>query len=241
MDKSDFLPVYDLTPFTMQDFPDRTSCIIWISGCNMRCAYCHNPAIVKGGAGKIDVQEVLSFLERRRGLLEGVVLSGGEATLYKGIVSLARRIKNMGFALKLDTNGTRPAVLRQLLDEGLLNYIALDYKAPAEKFKDITDCPDLAAFHETLDLLIRQKFVPVEIRTTIHTGLLAAQDIRDIMADLDWRGFSGKYYVQNYIPPPLGTLAPLELQQCALNQEDIPPSPRFFTDFRNFAAPARAD
>ena len=108
------LPIYDVTPFTLLDFPGQTACIIWFSGCNMRCGYCHNPQIVKG-VGDKSVEDVLAFLEKRRDLLNGVVLSGGEATLYKDIIPFVTKIKCMGYAVKLDTNGTRPDIIQEML------------------------------------------------------------------------------------------------------------------------------
>lgn len=231
---NEFLPVYDLTPFTMLDFPDRVACIVWFSGCNMRCLYCHNPEIVKGKSGKLKVPDILSFLEDRRGLLDGVVLSGGEATLYEGIIPFARAVRKMGFAVKLDTNGTRPAIVRQMLDEGLLNYIALDYKAPPGKFKAVTGIAEWAAFEETLRLVCRERFVPVEIRTTVHAGLLNERDISEIVADLDNRGYHGAYYVQNYRNPSGKTLGDLTPPDRSLSLAAVINSAPFPVGLRNF-------
>lgn len=92
--KQGALPIYSVTPFTMLDFPERTACIIWFSGCNMRCSYCHNPQIVKG-KGRGDVEQVLDFLKKRQGLLDGVVLSGGEASAYPGLPDFIRQVKHL--------------------------------------------------------------------------------------------------------------------------------------------------
>ncbi|TAL31956.1 MAG: anaerobic ribonucleoside-triphosphate reductase activating protein [Alphaproteobacteria bacterium] len=231
---NEFLPVYDLTPFTMLDFPDRVACIVWFSGCNMRCLYCHNPEIVKGKSGKLKAADILSFLEDRRGLLDGVVLSGGEATLYEGIIPFARAVRKMGFAVKLDTNGTRPAIVRQMLDEALLSYIALDYKAPPEKFKAVTGIAEWAAFEETLKLVCRERFVPVEIRTTVHASLLDENDISEIVADLDSRGYHGRYYVQNYRGPSGKTLGNLGPPDRSLSLAALISSAPFPVGLRNF-------
>lgn len=204
------LPIYDFTPFTMLDFPERTACIVWFAGCNMRCAYCHNPQIVRGRSGRRDVEEIEEFLQKRRGLLDGVVFSGGEATLYKGMVPFARRIKEIGYAVKLDTNGTRPEIIRQMLEENLLDYIALDYKAPPGKSKRVTGVERFQEFRETLSLLCDQDAVPFEVRTTVHTALLEEDDIGTIMDDLDGAGYRGTYYIQNFRLPQGGTtLKPL--------------------------------
>lgn len=230
------LPIYDVTPFTLQDFPDKTACIVWFAGCNMRCAYCHNPQIVKGKSGRVTESDAFRFLETRRGRLEGVVLSGGEATLYPGIVAFARQLKKMGFAVKLDTNGSRPAILRALLDEALLDYIALDYKAPQKKFTAITKLKTRLPFDETLDLLITQTAVPVEIRTTVHTSLLDESDIGTILTELAEKGFQGRYFVQGFQDPAGKTLGKLGPQERHLQIGNIPPVERIETGYRNLSA-----
>lgn len=232
---SDFLPIYDVTPFTMLDFPGRIACIVWFSGCNMRCGYCHNPAIVKGKAGKMAAAEVLAFLKARQGLLEGVVLSGGEATLYPGLLPFARALREMRYLVKLDTNGTRPKVVRQMLDEGLLSCVALDYKAPPEKFRSVTGTGEWAAFEETLEMLVNAP-LPCEIRTTVHSGLLDERDVAAIVADLKARGFCGKYHIQNYRHPAGGTLGNLPPQPRDLALGALAESAPFPISFRNFAA-----
>lgn len=213
---SDLLPIHDLTPFTMLDFPGKVAAIIWFAGCNMRCPYCHNPDIVKGKSGKLSQQSVLSFLKDRFGLLDALVLSGGEATLYKGLAPFVREVRAMGYAIKLDTNGTRPQVIKQLLNENLVDYIALDYKAPSQKFKAITGIKNISSFEETLDLLCNQEKIEIEIRTTVHTNLLNEEDIDTIAKDLQQRGYRGKYYVQNYRTPRQKTLGNMPPQQREL-------------------------
>jgi pyruvate formate lyase activating enzyme len=202
------LPIYDVTPFTMLNFPGQCAAIIWFSGCNMRCGYCHNPQIVKGkGTQRID--NVLAFLEKRKGLLDGVVLSGGEASIYPNLPDFVRTVKAMGYTIKLDTNGTRPDLIQDFLEHGLLDYVALDYKAPPDKFKAVTGINKFNDFKRTLDLLCAQNIVPFEIRTTVHTALMNEQDVFAIMTDLEHRNYTGAYYVQNYINndgPTLGML-----------------------------------
>ncbi len=228
------LPIYDVTPFTMLDFPERIACIVWFSGCNMRCGYCHNPQIVKGkGTRKID--DVRAFLEKRKTLLDGVVLSGGEATLYPGLRGFIETIKDMDYAVKLDTNGSRPAVVRDLLDRGLLDYVALDYKAPPEKFQAVTGVRKFRDFEKTLDMLCRQNAVSFEVRTTVHTGLLNEDDIASIIFDLESRNYRGTYYVQNFLAdnnrPVLGLLP---LQKRTLDPDRLSEPSSFSTKFRNF-------
>ena len=228
------LPIYSVTPFTMLDFPERTACIVWLSGCNMRCSYCHNPQIVKG-RGKGSAEEVLAFLQKRRGLLDGVVLSGGEASVWPGLPDFARRIKAMGFALKLDTNGLRPDIVGNFLDENLLDYVALDYKAPPEKFKLVTGVDKFTDFEKTLSLLCAQKDVPFEIRTTVHTALLDENDVAAIIRDLDRRGYTGGYSIQNFCADnDRPTLSPLPPQKRTLEHSKLPAPANFSIEFRNF-------
>jgi pyruvate formate lyase activating enzyme len=227
------LPVYSVTPFTMLDFPGQTACIVWFSGCNMRCGYCHNPEIVRGKGRGTD-EQVMAFLEKRKGLLDGVVLSGGEATLYKDIVTFAARVKRLGYAIKLDTNGTRPDIVQDLLQDGLLDYVALDYKAPPSKYKKITATRLFAKFDETLSRLCSQGKVPFEVRTTVHRDQLDEKSIAEIMEDLAARGYRGVYYIQNYINNNASVLGGLLPQKQSLDVSRLPPPKGFTLEFRNF-------
>ena len=228
------LPIYSVTPFTMLDFPGRTACIVWFSGCNMRCGYCHNPQIVKG-KGRGDIEQIMDFLCRRAGLLDGGVLSGGEASVYPGLPDFIRLVRDLGYAIKLDTNGLRPDIIRDFLDGGFLDYVALDYKAPPEKFKRVTGVDKFKYFSETLQLLCAQENIPFEIRTTVHTGLMNEQDVTNIIQDLDRLKYKGSYYVQNFRAdngrPTLGLLPP---QSRSLDINRLPRPHNFSLNFRNF-------
>lgn len=229
------LPIYSVTPFTMLDFPERTSCIVWFSGCNMRCAYCHNPQIVKG-KGRGTVEEVMAFLNKRRGLLDGVVLSGGEASAYPGLPDFIREVKKLGYAVKLDTNGLRPDIIADFLDQGFLDYIALDYKAPPDKFKKVTGVEKYAFFHETLDILCTQDVVPFEVRTTVHTALMNEDDVSHIIRDLDRRSYTGTYYVQNFrADNDRPTLGMLSAQKRILDISKLLSPKGYRIQFRNFS------
>ena len=118
-----FKVVYDITKFTHLDFPNHLACIVWFSGCNMRCDYCYNKDIVFAKNGVYSYNDVIDFLKTRVGLLDAVVLSGGEATLHE-LVLFCKEIKKLGFLIKLDTNGTNPHAIKNLLDLNLLDFIA---------------------------------------------------------------------------------------------------------------------
>lgn len=198
--------IYDLTPFSLLDYPDKTSCIIWFAGCNMRCVYCYNPDIVLG-KGKMCVQDALTFLHSRRGLLDGVVLSGGECTLYKEIIPLAKTIKEMGMLVKVDTNGSTPKRIKMMLEQGLIDYVSLDLKALPNKFWKITKSNLFNEFKQTLSILQVSK-IDFEVRTTVHSGLLSENDILDITDFLESMKYQGKYYIQNFLndTPTLGNI-----------------------------------
>jgi len=189
--------IYNITPFSTLDYPDHLSAIIWFAGCNMRCEYCYNGDIVFSKGSKT-VDEALIFLKKRVGMLEAVVLSGGEATGFEGLVSFAKEVKALGYKIKLDTNGTHPEVIKELLDNNLLDYIALDYKAPLQKFYEITKNKNFHLFEESLVLLIKEE-IDFEVRTTLHNDLLNVEDINLIMKDLKIKGYTKMYYIQNFV------------------------------------------
>ena len=189
--------VYDITKFTHLDYPNQLACIIWFSGCNMRCDYCYNPEIVLAKSAHYSLLDVLKFLKTRVGLLNAVVLSGGEATSYD-LVEFCKEIKKLGFLIKLDTNGTHYSVVKELVDLNLIDYIALDYKAPLHKFIEITHSNKYKEFSKTLEYLI-QNSIKFETRTTLHPDLLNVSDINLIIKDLKTRGYKGKYYLQKFL------------------------------------------
>lgn len=141
--------------------------------------------------------DALKFLKTRVGLLDAVVLSGGEATLHN-LVEFAKEIKKLGFLIKLDTNGTNYESVKELLDLKLLDFIALDYKAPQYKFTEITHSQKYKEFSQTLHLLIERK-MKFEVRTTLHFDLLNEDDINLIIEDLKYRDYKGIYYLQKFV------------------------------------------
>jgi pyruvate formate lyase activating enzyme len=227
-------PVYAVTPFTMLDFPNKTACIIWFAGCNMRCPYCHNPQIIKSkGRGTVD--DIWRFLNKRQGLLDGVVLSGGEATSYPDIISFAQKLRELGYSIKLDTNGTRPTVVKEMLDKHLVDYIALDYKSPPEKFLKVAGIKNFETFNQTLETLCLQSNIPFEIRTTVHTDLLDEDDINKIINTLEEKNYQGTYYIQNYIDDnDRPTLGNLRSQSRLLDKSRLLTPTKFNIEFRNF-------
>ncbi len=226
------LPIVDITKFTFQDFPEHTACIIWFAGCNFRCPYCHNPEFITGNLQKIDEQKILDFLKSRIGLLDGVVLSGGECCLFDDVYDFIKKIKEMGFLVKIDTNGTNAKLIKKLVNDKMIDFVALDYKAPKEKFKSIAGIDGFDKFDETLKFLI-QSNIDMEIRTTVHTKLLNEDDVNNIILDLENKGYNKTYHIQNFRNDNKSTLGNIGDQDRILNKELIKSS-KIKVFFRNF-------
>jgi len=188
------MAIHSITPFTLLDFPNHSACILWYAGCNMRCLYCYNPEIVLG-KGVVTFPEAISFLRSRKGLLDGVVFSGGECLMHKTIIEQIRTVKAMGFLVKIDTNGSRPDVLKQLVAEHLLDYVALDFKAIKEQFQKVTQSDLFLAFEQSFQLL-QKSGIPFEIRTTYHSELISIEELQEMMVYLETNQYSGNYYLQ---------------------------------------------
>jgi len=189
--------IYDITKFTHLDYPNHLACILWFSGCNMRCDFCYNKDIVFTKEGSYTLEDAFAFLRTRVSLLDAVVLSGGEASSYE-LIDFCKAIKKLGFLIKLDTNGTNHLHVKHLIDLALLDYIALDYKAPQYKFTQITHSNKYDEFNETLNLIINSH-IDIEVRTTLHTDLLNTDDINFIIEDLKLRGYRKAYYIQEFL------------------------------------------
>lgn len=157
---------------TLLDFPGRTACTVFLAGCNYRCPFCHNAELFNGKPEEaMTREEFFKFLQSRKGLLDGVCVSGGEPTLTPGLEGFLSQIKSMGFGVKLDTNGSRPEVLKALAAKGLLDYVAMDVKSSPEGYAAATGvAADLAAVEESLRLLIDGD-LPYELRTTLVSQL----------------------------------------------------------------------
>jgi len=192
--------VYDLTRFTTTDYVGHISCIIWFVSCNFRCLYCYNDNIVYTKEGKYAPNDIFDFLKTRVGLLDSVVLSGGEATVHN-IVPICKEIKKLGFKIKLDTNGSNLKQVRELINLNLLDYIAIDFKAPKDKFKDIVGVDIYEHCIKTIKYLISINF-NFELRTTINTALLDENDINEIIKTIKELKYKNSYYLQNFLETP---------------------------------------
>lgn len=185
----------------MIDFPGRTSCVIFTLGCNMRCSFCHNaefvvPELYKDNLDKLISQKaILSFLEQRKWLLDGVSICWGEPTLQADLFNFCKIVKSMWFAVKLDTNGRDPVILQKLLQNDLVDYIAMDIKNPIWKFQELT-CVDESdeKYLESIKIILNSH-INYEFRTTVIKGFHNETSIENICKTISW---AKNYYLQNY-------------------------------------------
>ncbi len=182
---------------TFIDYPEKIACIVFTQGCNFRCGYCHNPELFENKEPVLSVPAFFDFLNKRKGKLDGIVITGGEPTLHgKDLIEFIKEVKSLGFLVKLDTNGTHPEVLQELLNENLLDYIAMDIKAPLTKYKDITRVDiDTDIIKKSIDMIMNSG-VDHEFRTTIVKSQLSVEDLRQIGELI--RG-AKKYYMQKFL------------------------------------------
>jgi len=189
-------PIYHITPFSMLDFPDMLSCIIWFAGCNMNCGYCYNVDVVRG-KGKMDFKTALEFLKTRRQFLDGVVLSGGECLMHHDLEDFIPEIKSLGLKVKVDTNGSQPKQLEKLIHKKLLDYVALDFKAMEDAFIKVTGINRFREFVKCFELL-KQSGIPFEVRATYHMDVLDMDTLQQMANFLEERDYAGPFYIQNF-------------------------------------------
>ncbi len=161
------------------EYPGKISAVVFTQGCNLRCPYCHNPELVEKGlfSKPVDENEIFTFLEKRKGKLDGIVVTGGEPALQKGLLDFMRKIKDMGFLIKLDTNGTLTNVLEDVTERQLADYIAMDIKGPANKYPEIAGTPvNMDSIFKSIQLIM-DSGIDYEFRTTWATEQLSAEDI----------------------------------------------------------------
>jgi pyruvate formate lyase activating enzyme len=211
------IQIAGLQKTTLVDYPGKVACTVFTPGCNFRCGYCHNPEIIQylPGMDLMPEEAFYAWLSRKKKWLDGVCITGGEPTLQPGLVEFARMVKSMGFLFKLDTNGTNPAVLKRMLDEGLVDFVAMDIKAPLEDYPKVTNTKvDLNAIAQSVKMII-ERAPDYEFRTTVGPAWYTKDYARRIG---EWLHGARIYYLQQYVPGK--TLDP-KLSQQTFSKEQL--------------------
>ncbi len=190
--------IHGLQKLSMVDYPGKIAATVFTGGCNLRCPFCHNALLVTrlNESPRLEEAEVIKFLKSRKGLLDGVVLTGGEPLLQPGAADFLARVKDMGFAVKLDTNGCFPDTLSRILAAGSVDYVAMDIKNSKEKYATTVGVPDfdLTPVEESVRLLLAGN-TDFEFRTTVVRELHTAEDIEAIG---QWIRGAKRYFLQNF-------------------------------------------
>ena len=187
-----------LQKLTLLDYPGKIACTLFTVGCNLRCPFCHNASLVTHpqDAGYVTDDEFFSFLQKRKGVLEGVCVTGGEPTLQKDLPEFLEKIKALGYLVKLDTNGTNPRLLRSLIESRLVDYVAMDIKNSPEKYTTTSCGVDmLTNIKESVSLLLSGK-VQYEFRTTAARDFHETEDFESIGK---WICGADRYFIQNFV------------------------------------------
>ena len=192
------MEIHGFNKTTLLDYPEHIAATIFTGGCNFRCPFCHNSELVLNPKEQpvIDETEVFDYLEKRRGVLQGVCITGGEPTLQSDLICFIRKVKEMGYLVKLDTNGYRPDILWQLLEEGLLDYAAMDIKASKENYVKAAGVRqlELARIEESVCIL-KSSTIPYEFRTTVVKGIHEKEEFDAIGR---WLAGCSAYYLQAF-------------------------------------------
>lgn len=184
-----------LQKLTLLDFPQKVACTIFLQGCNFRCPFCHNTPLL-GDGDLIPEEEFLAFLKKRQGMLDGVAITGGEPLLHLDIADLIRKIKALGYAVKLDTNGAFPERLQELIDEKLIDYVAMDIKNAPEKYELTSGAKGILPAVKKSICILKDGKIPYEFRTTVVDELHEPNDFHAIG---EWIEGAPAYYLQGFV------------------------------------------
>ena len=193
------MKILGLQKLTLLDFPEHMACTVFTGGCNFRCPFCHNASLVMDveDTPQITEEEFFAFLKKRQGILDGVCITGGEPTLQPDLESFIYKVKEMGYSVKLDTNGFLPDKLIALVEKGLVDYVAMDIKSSLSGYSKATGIENINTepIKKSVDFLLSKK-VPFEFRTTVVKELHTEKDIQDIGL---WLVGDSKYYLQHFV------------------------------------------
>jgi pyruvate formate lyase activating enzyme len=193
------MTIHGFQKMTLLDYPGKVACTLFTAACNLRCPFCHNAGLVTkiDTAERIDEEEIFAYLKKRQGILDGVCITGGEPTLQHDLPDFIRRVRALGYAVKLDTNGSNPELLSALIDEGLLDYVAMDVKNAPEKYPATVGLADydITPIQKSIDLLLEGR-VDYEFRTTVVAEYHTPADIADIA---EWIRGAPRYFLQPFV------------------------------------------
>lgn len=197
------MKITGLQKMTLLDFPGKVACTVFLGGCNFRCPFCHNSQMLDGSAEKfMEEEEFFAFLKKRQGLLDGVCVTGGEPTLQPGLPEFLDKIRALGYAVKLDTNGYRPEVLKTVVERGLVDYVAMDIKNSRELYAQTAGVPlNMGLIEESIQYLVSEP-VDYEFRTTVVEPLHHAQSVADMaqwVLNISGGKLVKKWYLQAFI------------------------------------------
>ncbi len=185
-----------LQKLTLLDYPEKVACTVFCVGCNFRCPFCHNGSLVSGGGDRWTQQEILTFLTKRANLLEGVCLTGGEPLMYTDVADFLRQVKEIGYKVKLDTNGSYPDRLEQLIKDGLVDYVAMDVKNSRELYSATAGAAVSLDAVERSVALLKTGAVPYEFRTTVTRTFHTEQSLLNIA---EWLYDADKWFLQQFV------------------------------------------
>lgn len=194
-----YIKISGIQKLTLLDYPEHTACTLFVPYCNFRCPFCHNSELLSGDAEFYDENEIFAFLKKRKGVLEGVCITGGEPTIYTDLDRFIRDIRALGYRIKLDTNGYMPDRLGALVNEGLLDYIAMDIKNSPERYAETAGLPidsfDISPIVQSIDI-IKNSGVKYEFRTTVVTELF---DENSIAGAAKMIVGAERYFLQSFV------------------------------------------
>lgn len=184
-------------PFSLLDYPGKSCSIVFTQGCAFRCPYCHNPELIASGqpASAIAEEHVLKYLEEHKKMLDGVCITGGEPTLQPDLPAFIRKVRSIGMLIKLDTNGIHPKIVQGFIDEGLIDYVAMDLKHTWEKYNEITRVNNAKTIENCRESfrIIQTSGIDHEFRTTVCPGVHSAEDFSEMVGYLQ---DGEKYFIQ---------------------------------------------
>ena len=207
-----------VVPTSLSDYPDRVAAVVFTAGCTFRCPFCHNPDLVLPDRVSclpaIDLEDVICDLTERSGFLDGVVVTGGEPTMHDDLPAFLTRLRDLELLVKLDTNGSRPAILKEVLSQRLVDYVAMDIKAPKARYGELAGATvDVAAIQQSI-AAIREAAPQYEFRTTVAPSL----GVGDIEAIAEWIGGASRYVLQPFVPRSGSLVDPQWADRTAMDE-----------------------